>query len=322
MLIPALFCRWNFSGPVFGIPAITFWPYIAGGITLAIGLFCLPKRDIRCAGGLDKLFWFAPLLVAIAMAIFGADHFTTVHFVAMIVPAWMPWRLFWAYFVGCALLASALSLSSTVRWRLAATLLGSMLLLFVVLMHIPNLIREPQLGFVRTLILRDTALGAGILSFGISRNTFAPRVIAITRFLLAFPIAIFGFELFRHPALAPGFPQEDPTVVITLPAWIPVHALWTYMTGAIFIACAVGLTTKRYARVSAKTLGVTVLVSVFLAYLPRTINKAADVAGGLNYLAIHCALAGAALMLAASIPSNWMEETSRARKLQEVSVSR
>lgn len=289
---------------------------------LALGLAFLPRQEIRSADGLDKLFWVGPSLVAIAMAIFGADHFVTIKFVTMIVPEWMPWRMFWAYFVGVALIASGLSLTTKVYWRLAATMLGGMLFLFVVLLHIPNFIRDPHVGVIHTLLLRDMAIGAGIVSFGVAQKTWGARVIEVTRFLLAFPIAYFGFLHFWHPALTPGFPQDDPNVVITLPAWIPAHAMWAYLTGLIFIGCAIALTSKRYARFAAKTLGLTVLVWVFFAYLPRTIEKASSVAGGLNYLAIHCALAGSTLMLAASIPTRWSETALHAKELQDVSVSR
>jgi len=323
MMIPALFCRWELSLLAFKIPGEVFWPYFAGGAALAIALLFLPKQEIHRAHGLDKLISFGPLLVAIAMAIFGADHLIFAKFVATIVPAWMPWRLFWAYFVGFALLAAALSLATTVCWRFAAAMLGIMLFLFVLLMHIPNWLHAPHDHTRLTFVLRDMALSFGILSFAFSRKTPAmtqrgmfsgfdvpaSRVIAVTRFLVAFPVAIFGIEQFRNPAFAPGIPQDDPSVFITLPAWMPAHTVWAYATGAIFVCCAVGMTTRRYARPAAKTLGITVLALVLVAYIPLTIAKASDVASGLNYLAIHFALAGAALLLAGAIPAEWLQVT-------------
>jgi len=38
-------------------------------------------------------------------------------------------------------------------------------------------------------------------------------------------------------------------------------------------------------------------------YLPLTVARASDIANGLNYLAIHFALAGAVLFLARSLPA-------------------
>ena len=39
-------------------------------------------------------------LFSIAFIIFGAQHFIYADFVATLVPRWMSWHLFWAYFVG------------------------------------------------------------------------------------------------------------------------------------------------------------------------------------------------------------------------------
>ena len=82
---------------VFSIPADVFWPYFAGAATLVIGLGTSIKNRIGQASGFDKFILFGPLLFAIAMAVFGADHFVTVSFAAKIVPSWIPGRLFWAY---------------------------------------------------------------------------------------------------------------------------------------------------------------------------------------------------------------------------------
>src|SRR5215470_11662119 len=104
----------------FSINPSVFWPYAAGAAILVIGLPVVIMGAARRAQGLDKLAAFGPLLFAIAMAVFGADHFVTAPFVASIVPSWIPWHLFWAYFVGVGLVAGALSLTTTTLWRLAA----------------------------------------------------------------------------------------------------------------------------------------------------------------------------------------------------------
>ena len=46
----------------------------------------------------------------------------------------MPWRLFWAYFVGFALLAAALSIATKIQVRWSGLLLGIMMFLFVALL--------------------------------------------------------------------------------------------------------------------------------------------------------------------------------------------
>lgn len=142
-------------------------------------------------------------------------------------------------------------------------------------------------------------------------------VIAITRFLVAFAVAVFSIDHFLNPGFAPGLPQDDPSIFITLPVWVPAHAVWAYLTGAIFICCAVGMTTRRYARIAAKTLGVAVLATVLVTYIPLTIAKASDIASGLNYLAINCALAGVAFLFEVTVTN----QSSEAAKIADVKVA-
>jgi uncharacterized membrane protein len=104
-----------------------------------------------------------------------------------------------------------------------------------------------------------------------------------------------------------------------VPSWIPRHVFWAYLTGAIFLGCALGLLSRKYARFAATLLGITVLALVLFAYLPLTITKASDVANGLNYLAIHFALAGAAFFLAGALPAA-ISEPAAVLEIQRSSV--
>ena len=311
----------------FSISGAVFWPYFAGAATAIVGLCFAPKNAVQRARGLDKFVPFGPLFLAIAMAIFGADHFIFAKFVAMLVPSWIPGHLFWAYFVGVALVAAALSLVTKIWSRLAAALLGAMIFLFVVLMHIPSCFAAPQDQTRLTLLLRDLALSAGALAFaaqidqgrvpssaagflGSRLQTIGPKLITVARFLVSLSIADFGVNHFLHPTFAPGIPQDDPAVFLTMPSWIPGHVLWAYLTGAIFIACALGILTRKWAHFAAQVLGLTVLVLIVFVYLPLTVAKASDIANGLNYLAIHFALAGAALLLAGALPANVADDAA------------
>src|SRR6516162_785225 len=139
-----------------------FWPYFAGGSILLIGLVTLRMGERQQGPGFESLLPLGPVFVAVAMAIFGADHLTAAKFVAKIVPSWIPGQLFWAYFVGFALIAAALSLVTRVKWRLAAVLLGIMIFLFVLLIHIPSCFATPFDKTRLTIVLRDSALSAGI----------------------------------------------------------------------------------------------------------------------------------------------------------------
>jgi len=305
----------------FSISPGVFWPYFLGAAILIIGLAMAGKNELWQAHGADKLIWFGPLSFAIAMAIFGGDHMVAAKFIAPTIPSWIPGHLFWAYFVGVALIAAGLSLATRIQWRLAALLLGIMIFLFVLILHIPALFAASRDQIKLTIALRDLALSGGALAIGVSQReqqngqhtvgrleawglgALVTKFQTITRFMVAIPIAVFGIDQLLTPTFAPGIPQESSTFFVTLPAWIPGHSFWTYLSGTVFIVCGLGILTRKYARSAARFLGGSVLVLVLLVYVPLTVTKASDVANGLNYLAIHLALAGSALLLSASLPA-------------------
>ncbi len=140
--------------------------FIAG--TISIGAWTQPLKEFAFAGSafviaglfasdgpnpgskptlLSKLEDFAipvskyPL--AIMVIVFGADHFIYTTFVASLVPAWIPGHVFWTYFAGLALIAAGVGIIINVKARLAATMLGAMLLTWVIILHIPRAIADP-----------------------------------------------------------------------------------------------------------------------------------------------------------------------------------
>src|SRR5690242_21941005 len=101
------------------------WGYFAGGVVLAVGVAAICARgDWQKARGLDKLILFGPLFYGAPLAAFGTEHFTLTKAIASIVPAWLPWHLFWAYLVGACFIAAALSLVTGIQRRLSASLLA------------------------------------------------------------------------------------------------------------------------------------------------------------------------------------------------------
>src|SRR5438105_4969771 len=81
----------------------------AGLALLAIGLLAA-KNDIIRARGIDKVVALTHLCFAIPLAVFGAEHLSG-GIPLFMVPSYMPWRLFWLYFVGVALIAASLSIA-------------------------------------------------------------------------------------------------------------------------------------------------------------------------------------------------------------------
>src|SRR5881394_4041456 len=102
---------------------------------LAIGLVAA-RHEIAEARGLDKTVALTSLCFAIPLAAFGSEHFTGAIPLRM-VPAYMPWRPFWLYFVGVALIAAALSIATDIQVCRSGLLLGIMMFLFVAMLYLP-----------------------------------------------------------------------------------------------------------------------------------------------------------------------------------------
>jgi uncharacterized membrane protein len=101
------------------------------------------------------------LTFAACLAVFGIQHFMYAPFVASVVPAWIPGALLWTYFTGVAFLAAALAIVVDQQARLAAALVGLMLLLWVVVLHAPRVAAKLAEGNEWNSLLVAMALGGG-----------------------------------------------------------------------------------------------------------------------------------------------------------------
>ena len=94
----------------------------------------------------------------------GILHFVYVDFVARLVPSWIPAHLFWTYFSGSALIAGGIGIILPWTTRLAASLSGLMIFLWVVLLHIPRAVGAPRDSNETTAEVEALAMsGAAIL---------------------------------------------------------------------------------------------------------------------------------------------------------------
>src|SRR5215471_17227815 len=160
------------SSGVMAVPAIpspVIWSYFVGGVVLAIGLVAIfLRRDWQEAQGFGKLILFGRLFYAAPIAAFGAEHFTVTAAITSIIPAWIPWHQFWAYFVGACFIAAALSLVTGIQAHLAASLLALTFFLFVVLMDVPGWAHDWQNRFAAALALRELSFSGGALALAAS----------------------------------------------------------------------------------------------------------------------------------------------------------
>ncbi len=272
------------------------------GAVLVLGLVVLALRGgwLR-APALDKLILLGPLFYAVPIAAFGTEHFMLTRIIASIVPAWIPWHMFWAYFVGACLIAAALSLVTGIQTRLAASLLALLFFLFVVLMDAPAWTHQPTNRFATALMLRELAFSGGPLGLAVSltpQNQRCTRAFAIVaRCFVAIPILYYCVEQFLHADHVPGIPLE-----LVPPAWIHGHVLVTYLTAAVYAIAGPLLLIGWKPRAAATAIGAVVLFGILAVYLPLGIVERASMELGVNYPMDTLMFCGTVLMLAAAMP--------------------
>ncbi|PWT76067.1 MAG: hypothetical protein C5B59_07290 [Bacteroidetes bacterium] len=93
---------------------------------------------------LDKIITTGPYLFAISLTVFGVQHFMYTENIVALIPGWVPGPILWSYLIGCIFFAVALSIFLKKKTRLAAVLLGTMFLSWVLLLHIPRVLANVQ----------------------------------------------------------------------------------------------------------------------------------------------------------------------------------
>jgi uncharacterized membrane protein len=242
------------------------------------------------------------------LAVFGAEHLSGAKFIMLGVPSYMPWRLFWAYFVGFALLAASLSIATKIQVRWSGLLFGIMMFLFVAMLHIPRALANPRDRISWVIVIREMSFaGGGWILAGNAmreqgRGQGKGKLITVGRVLIAIAAIFYGVEHFLHPANVPGVPLEKLT-----PAWIPGRLIIGYLTGAILLVAGASILVAKKTRMAATYLGTWILLLVLFIYGPILIAALADPSTavkveGINYFADTLLFAGAILAVASATP--------------------
>src|SRR6202041_3918548 len=149
------------------------------------------KTDIARASGLDKVVVLRHLCFAPPLAVFGAEHFSAAQFIQQGVPSYVPWHLFWAYFVGFALVAASLSIATKIQVRWSGLLFGIMMFMFDAMLHIPRALANPRDRIAWVIVIREMSFAgggwihAGNAMPGQGRGQIGSKLITVGRALVA-----------------------------------------------------------------------------------------------------------------------------------------
>jgi uncharacterized membrane protein YphA (DoxX/SURF4 family) len=278
----------------------------SAGVVLFLIALWAAKTDVARARGLDKIVALSNLCFAIPLAVFGAEHLSGAQFIMLAVPSYMPGRLFWAYFVGFALLATSLSIATKIQVRWSGLLFGIMMFVFEAMLHIPRVLANPRDRFGWVVVIREMSFAGGgwILAGNAMGGLRKSKLITVGRVLIAVPAMFFGVETFLHPIGCPGVPLEK-----LMPAWIPGRLVIGYLTGAFLLLAGAGILLGKKTRMAATYLGTWIVLLVLFIYGPILIASLSDPSTavkveGINYFADTLLFAGTVLVLANATPKD------------------
>lgn len=277
----------------------------AGIVLLLVGAFSV-RHHFTQSHGFDKIVALSNLCFAMPLAAFGAEHLAAAQGISQIVPKYMPWPLFWAYFVGFALIGASLSIATKIQAFWAGLMFGIMMFLFVAMMDIPGTVADIHNRISWTLAFRELSFGAGGWMIAAAamrgpgeqsrRRAFA----MVGCVIIGITAVLYGIENFLHPINAPGVPLQK-----IMPTWIPARLLIGYTTSAFLVIGGIGILSIRKARMAATYLGSWLLLLVLVVYGPILIVGLLDPSTGvkvegLNYFFDTLLFAGTVLALASA----------------------
>jgi len=148
---------------------------LSGGAFVAAGSVATKSRLVKTTPILQSFIPLGRFFFAIDLLVAGIMHFVYISFVVMLVPAWIPWHIFWSYLAGIALIAGALGIILDIKLQLAATLLGAVIFIWLITLHIPRAIADPVTGHGNEIVSVFEALGFSGIAFLIAGNAKKKR---------------------------------------------------------------------------------------------------------------------------------------------------
>jgi uncharacterized membrane protein len=124
------------------------WENAAKELALSSGAFVIAgssskKNENPLIKLLKKLVPCGAILFSITIISFGINHFLYAKEASDYIPSWVPIHIFWMYFTGIALIGSGIAIILKIKRELIATLLGTMIFVWFIILHVPKVIASP-----------------------------------------------------------------------------------------------------------------------------------------------------------------------------------
>jgi uncharacterized membrane protein len=140
--VPALFAAPGMEAVWLGLGELTV--LLSGGWILFAKLSALPQDSPLAFLINENGLRAARILFAVSLLPIGLSHIVYVKETAEFVPAWLPYRVGWAYLTGAGQMASGLGVLFSILPRVAAWAEAGMLTIFTLLVWLPAILAAPR----------------------------------------------------------------------------------------------------------------------------------------------------------------------------------
>lgn len=111
------------------------------------------------------------VIYSVPFILFGINHFVNAEGLSMMVPAFLPAPMFWAYLIGVAFIVSGVSILINQQTKWGGIILAAVLLGLIALIQIPSLISQGITGGSIVNPLKDISLfGSALVVIGLSQR--------------------------------------------------------------------------------------------------------------------------------------------------------
>jgi uncharacterized membrane protein len=232
---------------------------------------------------LDRLTPIGQIFIATAFLALGIEHFIFREFVTGRAPPWpasIPGGVIWAYVSGATIAVAGIAMLARRHARYAAILVGTLILVWALLRHLPVIATDSLLAPSWTRAGKALAFFGGALALAAtlpherSRDSRLSRFvnsrrefIVLGRICLGTFLIIGGIQHFMY----------TPFVASLIPTWFPGDpTFWTYFAAVALILGGVGLYIPWTAPLAAVLSGLMVFSWFWIVHVPRTFVSVSD----------------------------------------------
>ena len=112
---------------------------------------------------MNKITTAGRILFALPFAVFGINHFVMMDYYMGMLTSFIPQTAFVMILTGLLLIAASISIITKKLVKISTILLASLLLLFIITIHIPHLINGVDTTVTMIALLKDISLMGGSL---------------------------------------------------------------------------------------------------------------------------------------------------------------